>query len=198
MGTCVLRKQIDDERPPTGLLGTKDHASCMRGSLARKGLTGRSFRRATSSLNLIYLISDRAHAGSHSFEFDRRNDYAPDNCAANTFSRSLVSIDYRSTSHSPTLQRRPFRGDWLPLSWRSPHAISTGAGADCSGAPIFWFSMWSGGAVRVIFHYMIEIAHHHITFNGRLPLEMYRTNAVAPYSVTNATRYAVAPLTIEL
>ena len=52
------------------------------------------------------------------------------------------------TRQHPTLPRcgqRLFRGEWLPLSWRSPHAIATGAGADRSGAPITWSFIWSGG-----------------------------------------------------
>ena len=44
-----------------------------------KGAGGAFVPAHDSSLNLIYLSSDRAHAGSHSFEFNRKNDNAPDN-----------------------------------------------------------------------------------------------------------------------
>ena len=52
-----------------------------------KGADGAFVPARDLSINLTYLISDRAHAGSHSFEFDRRDDNAPDN------SRSLVAIE---------------------------------------------------------------------------------------------------------
>ena len=51
-----------------------------------KGADGAFFPARDSSLNLIYLTSDRAHAGSHSIDFDRRDDNAPDNFASNPFS----------------------------------------------------------------------------------------------------------------
>lgn len=50
-----------------------------------KGAGGSFVPAHDSSLNLIYLISDRTHAESHSFEFDRKDDNAPDNCASNPF-----------------------------------------------------------------------------------------------------------------
>ena len=60
----------------------------------------------------------------------------------------VVSFNRADHGQHPTLprsERKLFRGEWLPLSWKSPHAIPTGAGADRSGAPIIWSSMWSGG-----------------------------------------------------
>ena len=50
-----------------------------------KGARGLFVPARDSSPNLVYLISDRAHGDSHSFEFDRKDDNAPDNCASNSF-----------------------------------------------------------------------------------------------------------------
>ena len=84
MGTCGVRKQIDDERPPT-TVGDKELCIMHERLFGTKGADGASIPARDSSPNLINLISDRAHAGGHSIEFDRRVDNASDKWATNPF-----------------------------------------------------------------------------------------------------------------
>lgn len=75
MGTCVVRKQITMSGHQPNCWG---HASCIMHErlFGTKGAGGAFVPARDSSLKLINLISDRAHAGSHSIEFDRRDDNA--------------------------------------------------------------------------------------------------------------------------